>query len=255
MHLFTSFKSELLKTKRSPAWILTFIMAVLAPTFLLLVFDNDNAQQIVKVNKDPWNFFFYQGWGALSVIFLPMYVVLLSALLPQIEYRNQTWKQVLSTPQSFLRLYLAKFLVFQLFICMFIGIHLLMVGLSTLLQPVIHPKFIFSGHSLDLIKNLKLVGQSYVAIFALSVIQFWLGLRFKSFLVAIGVGVSLTILGFVNMVGFPVIDADKFLYTFSIFIVFKENASKIPFVMWSSLAYAAAFLIVGFLDFRRLKGF
>jgi hypothetical protein len=255
MSLLISFKSELLKTKRSPALILTLVMAAVGPIFLLIVFDNDQPEQILKVNKDPWNFFFYQGWGFISVIFLPMFIVMLSTLLPQIEYRNQTWKQVLTTPQSFLQLYIAKFLVYQFYIWAFLFLHLLLVGLSTSLQPVIHSKFILAGHSLDWIKTFKMLGQTYIALLAVSVVQFWLGLRFKSFLFAIGIGVSLTIMGFVNMVGFPVIAGEKFFYTYSIFIVLKENVSKIPYVLWSSAAYATAFLILGFFDFRRLKGF
>jgi hypothetical protein len=255
MSLLVSFKSELLKTKRSPAWILTLVMSIAGPTFMLFIFNYDQPDQIARVNKDPWNFFFYQGWGFISVVFLPMFIIMLSTLLPQIEYRNHTWKQVLTTPQSFLQLYAAKFLVFQLFIFVFLVLHLLFVGMSASLQQLINPKFIFAGHGIDFAKTFTAIGQTYIALLAVSVIQFWLGLRFKSFLLAIGVGVCLTIMGFVNIVGYPMIAGEKFLYTYSIFIVFKQNAAKIPYVLWSSTAYAATFLILGFFDFRRLKGF
>jgi hypothetical protein len=100
---------------------------------------------------------------------------------------------------------------------------------------------------------LKMVVKAYIAGLGLSAIQFWMGLRFKSFLIPIGVGVLCFILGMINMVGFPVIDAAKFPFNYSGFIIIKENLAKVHFVLWSSTAYMIGALILGFLDFRYKK--
>ena len=118
MSLTVSLRSEFLKTKRSPIWILTLCMAAFVPIFLLLIFkevqDDKLSSQVAVISKDPWNFYFYQATGMISIVFLPMFIVLLSALLPQIEYRNHTWKQVYVSPQSFFNIYLSKFLIVQI---------------------------------------------------------------------------------------------------------------------------------------------
>lgn len=257
MSLAISLKSEFLKTKRSPTWILTFIMAAFAPVFMLLVFqeqqDGHISDDVARISKDPWAFYYYQGWGIISMVFLPMFVVLMSTLLPQIEYRNHTWKQVFAAPQSFGKLYLSKFLIFQFFIIVFIIAHVVFVGISGLISGQINPKFNFYGHGLDLLKIITPLAKTYVAILALSTLQFWMGMRFKSFLVPVGVGVLLSILGMINMIGYPVVDSAKYFINFSGFIVIKTNAAKVPYVLWSSAAYAIGILLLGFIDFSRIK--
>lgn len=254
MSLAISFRSEFLKTKRSPVWILTLVMAAFAPVFMLLVFQEEHdgqlSDQVKVINKGAWDFYYYQGIGMISVVFMPMFIILMSTLLPQIEYRNHTWKQVLASPQSFGKLYFSKFVIFQIFILCFIIASLCFIGLSGVVSNMLNPKFNFYAHRLDWTKMLTMTVKAYGAILALSGIQFWMGIRFKSFLLPIGVGVLCSILGMINMLGFHVIDAAKFPYTFSAFIVFKENASKIPAVLWNSGAYMIGFLVLGFLDFR-----
>ncbi|TKC09950.1 hypothetical protein FA048_06995 [Pedobacter polaris] len=257
MSLAISLRSEFLKTKRSPSWILTLVMAAFVPLFMLLVIkeshDGHLSDDIAKISKEGWNFYFYQGIGMISFLFLPMFVILISTLLPQIEYRNHTWKQVFASPQSLGKLYLSKFLVFQFFILVFLIASLLLIGISCVFSGMLNPKFNYNSHALDWQKLLAITSKTYIAILALSTIQFWMGLRFKSFLLPMGVGVLCYILGIINMVGYHVVDADKYFYTFSGFIFIKQNAAKVPYVLWSSAAYATVILLLGFLDFSRAK--
>ncbi|RYG20865.1 MAG: hypothetical protein EOO07_04115 [Chitinophagaceae bacterium] len=102
-------------------------------------------------------------------------------------------------------------------------------------------------------KMLLSISKAYVAILGLSAIQFWMGIRFKSFLVPIGAGVMCFILGMINMLGYPVIDAAKFPINYSGFIFLKQNAAKVPEVLWLSTAYMAGVLVLGFFDFRYKK--
>jgi hypothetical protein len=258
MSLTISLKSELTKIKRSPIWILTFVAAALAPALLLLAISetHDGGQpsdDIGKMAKGAWDFYYYQGIGILSFVFLPMFVILTSTLLPQIEYRNHTWKQVLASPQSYGKLYISKFLIFQLVIVVFIVASLAFMALSGVVSAALNPKFNFYAHPLDWEKMLLSFAKAYVAILGLSAIQFWVGLRFKSFLVPIGAGVLCFILGMINMLGYPVIDAAKFPITYSGFVFIKQNAAKVAEVLWYSTAYMAMILLVGFLDFRYKK--
>ena len=258
MSLAITLRSELKKTKRSPIWILTFVAALLAPALLLLAIKetHDGGQpsdDIGKMAMGAWDFYYYQGIGILSFVFLPMFIILVSTLLPQIEYRNHTWKQVLASPQSYGALYLSKFLVFQLVIIVFIVASLAFLGLSGLVSAALNPKFNFFAHPLDWGKMLLSVSKAYGAILGLSAIQFWMGIRFKSFLVPMGAGVLCFILGMINMLGYPVIDAAKFPITYSGFVFIKQNADKVPGVLWLSAAYMIGALLIGFFDFRYKK--
>jgi hypothetical protein len=258
MSLAISLRSEFTKTKRSPIWILTFVAALLAPALMLLAISetHDGGQpsdDIRRMAKGAWDYYYYQGTGILSFVFLPMFVILTSTLLPQIEYRNHTWKQVLASPLSYGKLYISKFLIFQLVIIVFMIASIAFIALSGVISAILNPKFNFYAHPLDWGKMLLAISKAYVATLGLSAIQFWMGLRFKSFLIPMGVGVTCFILGMINMVGYPVIDAAKFPFNYSGFIYIKESALKVQEVLWLSMAYMAGVLIIGFLDFRYKK--
>jgi hypothetical protein len=257
MGLFISLRSELLKTKRSPVLLLTLAMATFAPLFLLIVFkqehDGNPSDVIPSMKKDAWNYYFYQGRGMISFVFLPMFIVLSSTLLSQIEYRNHTWKQVLAAPQSYGRVYLSKFLVLHLFILIYMAAHNLLMGGSALISNILNPEFDFSANHLNWLELFKTMAKTYIAVLALSTFQFWLSMRFKSFLVPIGIGVLLSILGMVNLLGYDVFNPDKYFFSYAAFIFLKDNVAKVPYVLWSSVICAFVFLLIGFFDFSRTK--
>ncbi len=257
MNLIISLKSEFLKTKRSPIWLFTIAMALIVPIFVLIIFKEEHdgvpSDQIKVFSKDAWNFYFYQGRGMISIVFLPMFIVLISTLLPQIEYRNHTWKQIFASPQSYGKIYFAKFLIFNLFILSYFIAHSMFMGISGLLSGMLNPKFNFSGNSLDWLQFATKMAQAYLAILPLATLQFWMGLRFKSFLIPVGVGVLFSILGMINMIGYKLIDPDKFFFNYAAFIFFKENVTRIPYVLWCSAAYASVILLIGFFDFSRVR--
>ncbi|MDQ7950110.1 MAG: ABC transporter permease [Pedobacter sp.] len=258
MSLAITLRSELTKTKRSPIWILTFVAAIIAPALMLIAISetHDGGQpshDIQKMAKGAWDAYYYQGIGILSFVFLPLFVILTSTLLPQIEYRNHTWKQVLASPQSYGKLYFSKFLIFQLVIIAFILGSLVCIALSGTISAVLNPKFNFYAHPLNWQKMWLATSKAYVAILGLSAIQFWVGIRFKSFLIPMGAGVMFFILGMINMIGYPVIDASKFPITYSGFIYIDDNVAKVTEVLWYSVAYMAVVLVIGFFDFRYKK--
>lgn len=258
MSLAITLKSEFTKTKRSPIWILTFVAAIIAPALLLLAISETHdggkpSDDIVKMAKGAWDYYYYQGTGIISFVFLPMFIILTSTLLPQIEYRNHTWKQVLASPQSYGRLYFSKFIIFQFVIIIFIIASIASIALSGVISSFLNPKFHFYAHPLNWEKMLLAFAKAYVAILGLSAIQFWMGIRFKSFLIPMGAGVMLFILGMINMLGYPVIDAAKFPINYSGYIFLEQYAAKVPAVLWSSVAYLIGVLAIGFFDFRYKK--
>ena len=89
MNLLISVRSEILKTKRTAAFYLTIIAAALVPFILLLdvCFDGISPENM----KDAFNALLREGFGILSVLIFPMFVILVCTLLPQIEFRNNTW--------------------------------------------------------------------------------------------------------------------------------------------------------------------
>src|SRR5687767_3775007 len=118
-----------------------------------------------------------------SVALFPLFVILICTLLPQIEYRNNTWKQVFASPQTKGNVFLAKFMNVHLLMLVFlIATHLFMF-LTIAGVNFIKPTLNLFKHPLNGTTVLVNAANAYILLLAVCAIQFWLGLRFRNFIV------------------------------------------------------------------------
>ena len=188
MNLLFSLQSEWLKTKRSTAAWLSLTGGFFIPVIYLIGFlKNHSSINLAIKGEHIWENHFMQLWQNMAGFLLPMCVILASSLITQLEYKNNTWKQLHTTPQSLTTIFFAKFAViilmtFQFFVFFNIGI---------IISGAI-PCLIFDKHLPDqafpyllFIKgNIKF----FIACLPIIAIQYLLSLQFKNFLVPIGIG-------------------------------------------------------------------
>src|SRR5687768_11596521 len=98
MKLLTALRSEMLKTKKTTSIYFTLVVATIIPAILLLNVLTGGGD--LKALEDPLNDLFKMGVERNGLMFFPLFVILVCTLLPQIEYRNNTWKQVFASPQT-----------------------------------------------------------------------------------------------------------------------------------------------------------
>ena len=85
MNFIISTRAELLKTKRSASFWLTLIAASFVPVLFFLVYYFNAEEMREDLGKTPWEDHLRFGWQATSSFLFPMYVILICALIPQIE--------------------------------------------------------------------------------------------------------------------------------------------------------------------------
>src|SRR6187401_1660528 len=249
MNLLISLRSELLKT-RTASFYLTLIGAAVGPVmYLLNVLLDEN--EIDPSQKDPLNAVYKILSDMNGTALFPLFIILICTLLPQIEYRNNTWKQVFTSPQTKVNVFLAKFLNVHLLMLVFlIATHLFMfltiVGIN-----FIKPTLNLFKHPLNGSTVLVNAANAYILLLAVCAIQFWMGLRFRNFIVPIGIGFALWLAGTIMAVQYKSDLVFYFPYSFNAFPVSTKLKSQLTQVAWTSLGYAPLFLIVGFFDFRR----
>jgi len=181
----------------------------------------------------------------------PLFVILICTLLPQIEYRNNTWKQVFSSPQTKTNVFLAKFMNVQLLMLVFlIATHVFML-LAVVGINFIKPNLNLFKHPLNGTTVLVNAANAYILLLAVSAIQFWMGLRSRNFIIPIGIGFALWLSGTIMAVQYKSDLVFYFPYSFHAFPVSTKLKTQLTQVAWTSLGYALLFLIVGFIDFRR----
>lgn len=250
MNLAISLRSEILKTKRTASFYFTLIGAAVVPFVFLL---NVLMDGLEDVKKDPLNKLFKLLAEMNGLAFFPWFIILICTLLPHIEFRNNTWKQVFTSPQSKGMTFLAKFLNIHLLLLVFLVASHLFMFLSIFIANIFDPELNLWQYPLNGYTVLVNAVNAYITMLAICSIQFWMGLRFKNFIVPIAVGLALWLTGLLLALEFHSSLANYFPYSFQVFHVFPNYKPALDQVAWTSFGYAALFLFFGYLDFKRRK--
>ena len=219
--MYIALRSEFIKTKRTTTIYLTLIISILLP-FIMLSELNEDAYRIKIFSSNPWNIIYRNAATALNMVILPLFIILLSTMLAQVEYRNNTWKQLLASPQSPIQSFGSKFLQLQIIILIFLLLHNLLMAIVPLIVALDYPNLDFYNHPFKwktwLLENII----TYIGFLGFSAVQFWLSLRFRTFIKPIAIGIGLWLLGMMLVFEFKWEQA--YLYPYSIPVL---NGSKI----------------------------
>ena len=252
MTILTSLRFELFKTKRTVAFYFTIAAAAFAPfmSMLDIVFDGVEGDH----KKDIFNELFTTKFMMTGAVLLPWFIILVSTLLAQIEYKNNTWKQVLSSPQTKANVFLAKFLNIQLLIFLFLFTDKLLMFTNAVILHFMEPSLNVLNQPLNGPEIAATLVNSYVVLLGMCAIQFWLALRFKNFLVPVAIGISLWFFGTILVLQMKSGIGEYFPYSFHVYARFPEyKGMNLTTIKLTSLGYAVLFLLVGFLNFRKRR--
>ncbi len=252
MQLLHSFQSEWLKTKRSMAFWLClfggfFVPLIFFATYLYLHTSINMNTQV----PDIWVSHFTKCWRNMAILLLPAGVILTSSLITQLEYKNNTWKQLHTTPQSLTVVFASKLLVivgmiFMFFVFFNIGIILsgeipcLMFNRTFSDQPIPYEMFFK--------ENVKF----FLACLPVIAFQYLVSLRFKNFIGTIGLGLLVLICTIIAS-EWEYVYFSPFSYSY--FIIGKKLELAIS-SHWLALGYTAVLLAVAYFLYitRKEKG-
>lgn len=255
MSFALSARSEILKTRRTASFWLSIMGAGFIPTLFFLAYTLKPEGAINSFRGAPWRMHFMNGWQALNAFLFPMFVVLICSLIPQIEYRNNTWKQVFSSPQSVGNIFFSKFLTIHLMIFFFYLLFNAFMLLTGIGVNLLHDRFTFLDVPVDWAELMKLNFKTYVSVLGISAIQYWLSLRFKNFIAPIGIGLALLIASLIAMgMGWEHIFKMPFAHpALTLRSMVMPNRPVLENHELNSIGYFLVFLAIGFLDLRLRK--
>lgn len=250
--------TELLKTKRSASFWLSIAGAAVIPGIFFLVYVFNPDEVIGEMQKEPWQLHFYRAWQFMSAFLFPMFVILVCTLIPQIEFKNNTWKQVFAAPQSYGNIYFSKFLTIQILILFFYILFNVFMLLSGVIANFIHSGYAFLNNPVDWENLMKLNTKTYISVLGISAIQYWMALRFKNFVAPTGIGLALLVSSIIAA-GFGWKHVFKLPFSHPILTLKYMDIPNRPFLEnheINSIIYLVVFLLIGFVDmrFRKEKG-
>jgi hypothetical protein len=186
-----SLQSERLKLKRSLLGWLVLAGGLFVPVIMLGVRLHQRQQLAAQYRAGTfWEKHWTQSWESISILILPLMIILIATLIVQVEYRNNTWKQLHASPQALVTIFLAKLsMVLSALLLFFVvlnaGLYLagslpvhFVEGVSPAASPI--------PYRLLLARNARF----FVDCLPVVALQYLLALRCKNFLVPVGVGTA-----------------------------------------------------------------
>lgn len=190
--------AEVLKLKNTLALWLTLIAPLVVVGLVTLQWLLQRNSP-VAIDADPqrvWADYTGAIMGIYTFLMLPLYITLQAALLAQLEHQDRQWKHLLALPLPRSSFYLAKLLALALLVL------LSMVLLALVLIPLggqllhLRASIPVGGwpHFGELLQRL---GQVFLCASLLIALHTYMALRWKSFTVAVSIGMSATVMGFI----------------------------------------------------------
>jgi hypothetical protein len=196
MDFINSFQSEWLKKKRSLASWLVIVGASFTPSIILMSrIKNADKLAALYVSADFWQKLWHQTWESMAVFLLPFGIILAAGLITQIEYKNNTWKQLHTTPQRYATIFCAKFLVLLLMLVEVFVLFNAGMYLSAVIPSLLFSNLPYPTAPIPYVYFLKANVNFFLDCLPILALQYLLSLQFKNFLVPIGTGFVIWFLG------------------------------------------------------------
>lgn len=188
MELANAFRAERLKMKKTAALRLTVIGAFFMPLMVAIAYISSPENFYAKPVLNPWDYLFGLCYGLVSPVFIPLFIVLLTAFVLNVEHKSNTWKHIFVQPLSRGSIFLAKLgiIIQKIILC-----YVLFVGFLLLLGTIMglwKSEFGFLSAAPSWMKILKFTTASFISTLALVAIHFWLMFRVKNVILPIVIG-------------------------------------------------------------------
>lgn len=184
-----SFQSEWLKTKRSLSLWIVIIGGFFTPAIVTVArLIQYKTLAHIYSSDDFWKLLWQSSWESMAIFLLPLGVILTTSLITQIEYKNNTWKQLHTLPLTLTTIFISKLAVIIVmmlgfFVLFNIGIYLSALVPYLIIRGVPYPKTPIPYKSF-------LAQDLYYFIDCLPIValQYLISLMYKNFLVPVGAG-------------------------------------------------------------------
>lgn len=174
----SSIKNECIKLKRTFAFWLTIFSAILFPILFFIAFFIKHKTNAPKIGVNPWNYFMTVQIENSTPFFIPMFIVLITGLIMQIEHKSLGIKYLFALPIPKWSIYFGKLTIVIFAITTTYIYYYLAILLSGFLLGLIHPDLAFLNFQPEHLKYIKMLLTSFVASLGIIGIQFWLSFRY-----------------------------------------------------------------------------
>lgn len=250
----SSTRNELIKLKKTFAFWLTIISALLFPMLFFLAYLMKHEILAPEMGVNPWDKFMTMQIENSIPFFIPMFIVLITSLIMQIEHKSLGIKHLFALPIPKWSVYFGKLTVVIFSIITTYIYYYIAILLSGVLLGLIHSDLVFLYFQPDHFRYIKILVTSFVASLGIIGIQFWLSFRLKNFIVPLGLGMFLVVIGIILS---QVPQSIYFPYSFSVLSVTLAEKTPLTFGISSITVFSTICFIVtsilGYIHISRIN--
>lgn len=185
--------TEGLKLRRTLALCMTVLPLIVV--FLYFLLGLFNTPSLVRQSADVWDSLTRNSISLWTILMLPLFITLETSLLAGLEHTDRNWKYLLTMPVPRWTVYVSKFLVALVLVCLAHVVLFAGTMASGLLLRVVSPELKLTVLPMG-VMAWPLVKVSAAALMAVA-IQHWVSLRWPSFVAAMGFGMCAMVVGFI----------------------------------------------------------
>ncbi|WP_374603279.1 ABC transporter permease [Arenimonas sp.] len=228
-------------------------MCLVAPAVVVLVYVLQVSFSRFPANRPPlpgdeaWNGFMQATLVLWAFLMLPLLVTLQAALLAGLDHQGNQWKHLLALAPPRRVHYLAKLLGLAALVAMSQLAMFLLLPLGGAVLSVVKPAFGLVGGP-PWAALARELAEIYAACLMLVALHTWIALRWRSFAVAVGVGMAATVMGF--LIGQSARFGPWYPWSLPMQTLASDPAIA-PQVAAYSLAAAIVLAVLGLAWFRR----
>lgn len=200
MQFFASLQSEWIKRRKSSINWLILVGGLFIPVIIL--FDRIISPQsatLTNMSPDGWMEIFTRCWQYMAVFIMPMGIILAASLLTQIEYRNNTWKQVYTSPQSLNTIFWAKHLVLFIILLQYFIVLTFGLFIAGYVPSILNSRIPFPVENFPLVEITKKHFQYILYVLPVLSLQYLLSLQIRNFVISISIGFVLLVASLIAM--------------------------------------------------------
>lgn len=246
--LLRALDAERLKLKGTlAAWTCVIAPATVVVLYVLQLAVSRIPPGYVADPTLAWMRFSQSVFALWLFLMLPLLITLQAALLAGLEHADRHWKHLMALPAPRDVHYLAKLLMLAGMVLASFAVLLALLPLGGLVLMYIKPAFGLAGAP-DAGWMLRSAGMAFAASLLMVALHAWVSIRWRSFTVAVSVGMGATVAGF--LIG----QSDRFghWYPWSMPMqVLAGNGEHAAFVVAAGLLGGLAVALLGLADFRR----
>ncbi|MCR8556969.1 ABC transporter permease [Mucilaginibacter sp. BJC16-A38] len=252
-NFFLNTRAEFLKAKRTSVTGITLIAALFVPVIDFIICLERPDVMTHRMQPGFWLPYLQFVWKNTAAIIVPIYTILITSLIVQVEYRNNTWKQVYASPRRFGDIFFSKLIVIGTLVLSFFLLFSLFFILSGTAVGMANNAYHVSANPIPFTEIIATAARIYLGILPVMAIQYWLSLRFKNFATPLGIGMALWISGIV------LLDWDKIIYypymyaPLMFFSDFSKHPEKLPQLIINSSVCLVIALLFGAWNIRNQK--